>query len=345
MSLPELTNSGVPEEVVTILTGFYKDAASRLSAIVLNPPGKTESSKEFRMARASSLVHKIDAITRTLDAQASKWIGQQMPGVVANGVKMAIAQAQAVGVLPADSPVGGSFTSIDHGTVNKFAIDTYSDLHRASDSMGSYSKTVLRHTSQLGMSEADINKILAGGVIEGQPTQTIRELREALRAVHGEKVQVIGKNGSPIEFDVGYYASMVARTKTREATVASRHDRLQSLGLDLVAIIGRVSKSFCTAFLGQVFSLSGKSKDYPAYSELPGGGPPFHPNCSKSTRPFVPALASDKQLDSAQGVENAQDLLGMNATAAQRAFKDLQLHGQVKTVYATTEKQLTGTAA
>src|SRR5205814_1004202 len=81
-----------------------------------------------------------------------------------------------------------------------------------------------------------INKILAGGVIEGRPLDTIRRLKAELEEIHGETVEVNGKN-----FDVGYYAEMVARTKTRQATVVARHERLGDLGLDLVAIIGRLS--------------------------------------------------------------------------------------------------------
>jgi hypothetical protein len=163
-----------------------------------------------------------------------------------------------------------------------------------------------------------------------------------LRAVHGDRVSIIDKNGDPMEFGVGHYADMVARTKTRQATVTARHGRLEELGLDLVSIVGRVSQYFCTAFLGQVFSLSGKSEKYPAYSELPGGGPPFHPNCSKSTRPFVEELADERQMAAAEPLEDAGTLLGMDVSRAQRAFKDLQLHAQVKDRYAMTEKKLFG---
>ena len=56
--------------------------------------------------------------------------------------------------------------------------------------------------------------------------------------------------------------------------MTARHERLGELGLDLVAFVGRVSDNFCSAFLGQVFSLSGTSNKYPAYASLPGGGPP-----------------------------------------------------------------------
>jgi hypothetical protein len=91
-----------------------------------------------------------------------------------------------------------------------------------------------------------------------------------------------------------------------------------------------------------VFSLSGKSDKYPAYAELPGGGPPFHPNCSKSTRPFIEDLASSKQLDQADGLDDADKLLGMKPAEAQRTFKDLQIYDQQKDRYATTAKKLFG---
>jgi hypothetical protein len=108
--------------------------------------------------------------------------------------------------------------------------------------------------------------------------------------------------------------------------------------------VGLVSTHFCTAFLGQVFSLSGKSDKYPAYSELPGGGPPFHPNCSKSTRPFVEELASPAQLEQAEGLDDADKLLGDDPARAQRKFRDLQIHTQQKDRYSTTAQKLFGRA-
>jgi hypothetical protein len=141
---------------------------------------------------------------------------------------------------------------------------------------------------------------------------------------------------------VGYYAELVARTRTREAQVQARHERLGELGIDLVSIVGRISNSFCTAFLGQVFSLSGTSAKYPAYASLPGGGPPFHPNCSKSTRPYVEALATQAQAEQAETLPDAQQLLGQDVATAQRRYKDLQIRNQVEDRYATTEARLFG---
>jgi hypothetical protein len=196
---------------------------------------------------------------------------------------------------------------------------------------------VLRATAQVGLSEVQIDRVLAGGVIEGKPTDTIRRLREDLERIHGETVEINGR-----DYQVRDYASLVVRTKTRQASEVARHERLEELDIDLVSIIGRISAHFCSAFLGEVFSISGKSSQYAALSELPGGGPPFHPNCSKSTRPYIASMASGKQARMAEGLEDADKLIGMTPVEAQRSYRDLQLQAQVRGHYATTARELFG---
>jgi hypothetical protein len=343
MATPELFDSGVPRGSSEILAGYYTDAAKRIKQVVENPSGRTAGSKEFKRARAATLIDQVDQVLGQLGHATSGWIGKNVPAAAVAGRKLANKQAVEAGVRPkGQAAIEGSFHLIDHRAVQVLAIDAFRDLNKAAQGMGDRAKFALHTTAQQELGEAEINKILAGGLIEGKPVETIKKLRDALKQVHGETVKVINKNGDEMNFDAGYYAELVARTKTRQASVVARHERLSELGMDLVAIVGLISKNFCTAFLGQVFSLSGNSDKYPAYSSLPGGGPPFHPLCSKSTRPFVEELASDKQLDQADGLDDADKLLGMDATQAQRAFKDLQIHAQQKDRYATTASKLFG---
>jgi hypothetical protein len=342
---PELSSSGISAAATDQLVSLYTDAAGRIKEMVLNPTGPNVASQQYRQMRAVQLSRQIDLMLVQLKQGTALWIGKELPKAFEDGLKRAQMQAaKLIKDLP-ETPLEGTSALIDHRSVKLFAQDMAGDLAGAADNAVRRAKSVLRQTAQVNLSEKEIDRILAGGLIEGKPVQAIRNLRDRLREVGAGTVQVRDKNGDMINFDAGYYASMVVRTKTREATVHARHQRLRQLGLDLVSIVGLVSTHFCTAFLGQVFSLSGRSDKYPAYSELPGGGPPFHPNCSKSTRPFVEELASETQLDQAEGLDDADKLLGMDASQAQRAFKDLQIHAQQKDRYATTAEKLFGKAA
>jgi hypothetical protein len=339
MALPDLFDSGVPRSVSAILASYFEEANERLKQIVLHPPGTTQSSQAFRQARAAEQVAHVRRITVELKAKSSGWVGTEMTAAFRAGRRRGEQQAIDAGVRPAGSAFEGSFAQVDRKTANVFAADvyqrrvmeTYQDLAKAADSMGDRTATLLRATAQQGLGERDINQILAVGAIEGKPRDTIKRLREELQKVHGDTVEVNGRN-----YDVGKYAETVARTKTRQATVIARHERLGELGLDLVSIVGKTSDSFCTGYLGQVFSLSGQSTKYPPLASTPGGGPPYHPNCSKSTRPFVEALATDKQLDAAEIVE--PKLLNVSSAEAQRRYKDLQVRQQVEKKYIASTK-------
>ena len=342
--VPELSDSGAPKSEIDVLVSLFRRAQDKLKSVVLHPPGGTEASRHYRIAWAAQQSRQIDLWLRQLDAASADWIGATLPQVFADGVKRAETQAKEAGVRVQGSGFGGSFALADRRTLEVFAHDIHADLSAASKSIGNRAERLLRATAQQSLSEADIDRILAGGVIEGRPLDTIRTLREELRRVSGDEVAVKTKSGGVMNFEVGYYASMVARTRTRQATVIARHRRLKELGLDLVAIVGRISNNFCTAFLGEVFSLSGRSTKYPALKSLPSGGPPFHPNCTKSTRPFVEELASEKQLDAGETDEDQRKLFNVEPAVAQKRFKELQLKQQAVARYATTARQLFGSS-
>jgi hypothetical protein len=343
MAVPELSSSGIPQTEAEILARLYKDAAARLKKIILHPPGPTQISQEYAQARAAQQLRQVDDAIQTLKVGTAKWVSvtadpktgketKPSPIIQAarDGIARANMQAAEVGVQPSGSAVEGSFNLFDSGAIRIIAAQMVEDLGKAQASLKGRADRLIRATAQEKLSESEIHKIIAGGIIEGKPAETIRQLRKALEAVHGEKVQIIDKNGSPMELDSGDYAEMVVRTQTRDVLETARHERLQSVGLDLVSVVGKASRNFCSSFLRQVFSLSGTSAKYPALASLPGGGPPFHPNCSKSTRPFVEELATEKQLRLADGLDDARKLIGMDTAQAQRAFNDLQIHAQLQ---------------
>lgn len=311
-----------------ILAGYYANAATRLREMILHPYGKSDTARTFNLQRASQLFGQIRDLQTGLKVQAARVTGKAMTTAFNIGSADAVRQAVEWGVLNTDDPtLRGSFSVVDSAAVQLVARDAAADLYSAADSMADNATRILRKTAQLELNEREINRIIAGGIIEGKPIDAIRSLEAELVKVNDGRIVTAGA----MTFDARYYAEMVIRTKTREAVTEARHERLGWIGIDLVSIVGRVSDSWCTGFLGMVFSVSGNHPKYPPLSSVPG--PPFHPNCSKGTRAFVEELASPAQIVAADGVSDAHQLLGLSPANAQRTFKDLQLRQQVTEQY------------
>jgi hypothetical protein len=337
--VPELSNSGVPASAVEVLVRLYRGAAESLRQAVLHPPGGTSKSRAFNRSRAANQLAQVQEILAALNAGAAAWVGANAPKAYRNGLVGAQKQLEAIGVSSPGDAVQGSFSLIDRRAMEVIAEDIYADLSKASTAMGNGAARVIRKTAQSGLSEVEINLVLAKGILLGQPQQAIAELQKDLERVNGKQITIVNKNGDPMTFDVRTYARMVATTKTREIMETARHRRLADSGIDLVRIIGAVSVNFCTAYLGAVFSLKGDHPKYPPLSSLPGGkGPPFHPNCSKSTRPFIEDLATTTQLEEAAGVQDLEKMTGITPSQAQKRFKDLQIFQQVQATYAVGSK-------
>ncbi len=311
--------------LVTELVARYEESAARLRDRVLNPPGSSDRAREWNQARAAQILGQVDAEIARLRKMAADWTGAALEASMRRGIATADHQAEASGIVNAGSPLKGTFSIVDRGAVEVLAKDTVGDLIMAANSMRSQAKTVLHRMAATGVTNAEVNAILTGGVIEGRPRNTIRELREALKKVHGKQVTITDRNDNQRTFDAGYYARMVAVTKTREATCMARHARLADRGIDLVTVVGRKSVNFCTAYLHKVFSISGGHKKYPPLSALPGGGPPFHPNCSKSTAPFIEALADPQEIEAGKPDPDTDKLLNVqDRSELQRRFNMLQ---------------------
>jgi hypothetical protein len=317
--------------LVDQLSKIYDDAAARLRKIVLDPPGKTPKAQAVNQARAASQLAQVQQQIDDLKGTATRWTNVALKQAVTKGVKAADKQAGLVLSPQSSVPKPSSFLApndpfsvVDHGTVKILAQDTVGDLHKAADAMGATSKRLLRKMAATGVTNEQVNQVLAGRhVIEGQPDVAVRELRDLLKKVHGDTVDIPTKNGGTITFKTGYYAKIVATTKVREATVKARHARLAGEGIDLVFITGRISKNFCTAYLDKVFSISGRSKKYPSLSSLPNNGPPFHPNCSKSTQPYIEDLADDAAQEAAAPDDATNKFLNTDdTTALQKEFRN-----------------------
>jgi len=322
--MPYIDPDNPNAQLIAQITRYYDHSAQILKDIVLHPPGRSAQAQAYNQATAASRLAQVQAEIDRLKKTATSWTGTALDDCLHRGLAVADEQLGGAGVPPADLKIKRStFSMINRHAVEVLARDTVGDLHKAADSMGQTAKAALRGMAATGVTNAQVNALLAGRqMIEGRSDFAARELRQLLQRVHGKTVVIQGKKG-PIEFDTKYYADLVCHTKAREATCFARHERFIEHGIYVVKIIGRVSKNFCTAFLGHVYSIDARDTRYPQLESLPGGGPPFHPNCSKSTAPFIESLASAAARNHSHQDDQAAAVAAAGTTsAAQKIFRE-----------------------
>ncbi|GEM_PF-1967079 len=304
MTLPQNYNSGVPNAAVAEMVTLYDSAATEIVKALAVSLDTTSRSEQFKRARAARLALAIEHATRRFGASIRPHIESISTDSYNLGLKQGISQLKDLGLRDQAAPVRGTFTGVDERAVEVIARDIAAASVTAIDNLGQDAQRLLRKISTTQIRDPDVSRAIAKGLITGDPRIAKREVRELFRGQNDQDSyrrlgnRMIQVGGATMR--VRNYAEMLVRTRTREATVQARHNRLRESNVDLVIITGRVSKYFCTAYLGLICSIDGKSGKWPALSSLPGGGPPFHPNCSKGTRPYVEGLSPPGDAEAGQ---------------------------------------------
>jgi len=90
------------------------------------------------------------------------------------------------------------------------------------------------------------------------------------------------------------YANMVIRSNTRKVTTEVQMERAQEYGADLIEVSAHAgARALCAPYQGRIYSLSGKSEEYPAFSSTSYGEPAglFGINCGHVQYPFFPGIS------------------------------------------------------
>lgn len=152
---------------------------------------------------------------------------------------------------------------------------------------------------------------------------TIHDMRKIL--LHDLVTEGIGVIRDQVgrTWSLDAYASMVARTTTREAYTAGTVDVVQRAGHDLL----RISEHWptcpiCAVVQGRVVSVSGRSMDWPSARAV--GLPPYHPNCLHSVAPFIEELADEEETARLRGRSNQPLDIDPRATAEREAYDRTQ---------------------
>lgn len=102
------------------------------------------------------------------------------------------------------------------------------------------------------------------------------------------------RNGANVPIEV--YSELVARNAGQNAALQASANRLQERGYDLVRVNQYAGASnLCFPWQGGVYSLSGRSDQYPSMSEATFDGSTglWHPNCGHNYSPYIPGTSKD----------------------------------------------------
>jgi len=309
------------QQVIRLL----RNAAARCIRIMRNPPGGTEKGRAFASSRAAQQLAGINRDLNQVKGKLANVAAKKIAEAYRNGLLAGEQLANEAGVAAAGSAFTGGFSVVDRRRAQILAQQTVGDLSAAVDSIKATTGKVVRQCQALGLDNKAVNTLLAGGTIEGAPKETLRELKKLMRtaAIDGNIVTVNQTTGEARSFKPDYYAELVFQTKLAETTNIATVQRLRARKMFYVKIIGSSSRNFCTAFVGRVF-YTGEGADplghFPNVRELPRGGPPFHPRCTKRYVAFVPSLATADQIENAKLKPNERELLGKTPSEAQKAY-------------------------
>lgn len=187
-------------------------------------------------------------------------------------------------------------SAVQYNAIEALVRSTDAFMAKAASSGAAAMEQFIRATQQQVLAEAEINQAIIKGLLEKGTSRAIKSdllISFQQRFGNGQFLDINGR-----QYDIKSYVDLLARTRIREAQREANRSLVRSNGLDLIKISSHGTLTrICQPHEGKIYSVSGLSRKYPPASELPNGGPPFHPNCLHSEIPYVEkAIISDSKL-------------------------------------------------
>lgn len=241
----------------------------------------TALSSQMSDAKKQQVMAIIRNKASTTDAQVRQWLVKSIPTAYINGFdhteKIASAnfKAQLGDKLLKEKLTLSLLQTSPYlkphlQAVNNLLSDAYLDF---GNSMTGYIRGAERLLNE-GIKQ-QVRSEIAIGRLEGQAVQEIKKTVKSTLADRGFSV-LLDKGGR--QWSLNQYSEMITRTHLIRANTEGTVNRASDFDVDLVEVSTHGSDDeLCSSMEGQIFSISGKSKEY---ESLAGNEPPFHPNCA-----------------------------------------------------------------
>lgn len=214
------------------------------------------------------------------------------------------------------------FAAVNDRAVQALLLDPdtgfLSSLHAATGQIRQRMRQIQTMAKVMRRQQGIIDRVISRvGILEGHNLQRVKGeiVREILPKVDAAAARRAIERGFVTLADMPFvrtpsgrrlrldrYAELVARTKTAQATGLATRNGILEVGGELVQISRNMSKDddACNLYIGRVFALTAdaaKEHGVPMVDELPGGGAPFHPNCTHLEIPFVMDLLDEDVIE------------------------------------------------
>lgn len=256
----------------------YADASLTLLQRIVE-----KEARGTRTAFERALLADIAEVVADLDVKAGAWLQEAVPQFYLEGMQQNLDTLNKLGI---DVAKQATITKVHESAIKVLVENAFDDLTTANHAVGRKVRDNLR---RIGL-DAVTTKVSTGQTVR----ETAKGIRERLAAEGLKSVQ-----GMRLEA----YASMVARSTSAEAGNRGRINQGTELGYDLVRMSSHASPCpICAKFEGRIYSVSGKSREYPPLygTAFRGGYASIHPNCRHVFNVYIPALADERETDLAK---------------------------------------------
>lgn len=265
---------------MNVLVKYYKDSQWKISQLL-----KSADLSSFAKFRAETLIRQIEAIVLSLDKNTYLWAKKYIQGSYNMGIDIAYEEMKKLKVLRFVDYSAKIHTASVQVLIESVVID----LIKANESIKNLIGSFIRVTQQSLLEDAEISRVIAQGLIEGESRRTVSNalLKKFQEQLGNEQFIVInGRNYQP-----KYYSELIARTRTREATSRGTINTCLRYSVDLVQWDTHSEIcEYCQQFAGRVYSLTGTDPDFPMLLQKP----PLHPNCKCIISPTTRTTLEDR---------------------------------------------------
>ncbi len=214
-------------------------------------------------------IRQIKSIIQTSDKDIKEWLSRAVSESYVDGLNDVDKQLKIKGkVITVEMLRTLKKLSVHADAVNALLGDSYLDFANAMNGIVRGAEKKINEAMKLQIRAKIASNILTGS--------DIRNTKRDIMNILGDKGFTVLVDRGGKQWTLKRYSEMLARTHTIRAFNESAINRANEFGVDIIQISSHGgSCPICVPYEGKIYSLSGKSKQYPRYDI----GMPIHPNC------------------------------------------------------------------